>query len=79
MARLSARATAALASLAAEHDGGTVLIGTHGTFAARVLLAAGAGTDWAFLGDMPMPAVYRLRWDDGPTAARGPGLPLDRA
>ncbi|GAA1264044.1 hypothetical protein GCM10009634_04140 [Saccharothrix xinjiangensis] len=54
-----------------------MLIGTHGTFAARALLAAGHAVDWPFLVGVPMPAVCRLRWDGGPTAASG--LPLDRA
>ncbi|MBY8850968.1 histidine phosphatase family protein [Saccharothrix longispora] len=42
IADLDRRVGAALARLAEEHDGGTVLVGTHGTFAARALLAAGA-------------------------------------
>jgi broad specificity phosphatase PhoE len=75
MARFDARLARTSAEVAAEHDGGVVLIGTHGTFAARTLLAAGHAVDWSFLKDMPMPAVYRLRWHDGrPTNARGPGL-----
>ena len=71
----SGRALRALAAVAEEHDGGVVLIGTHGTFAARTLLAAGHPVDWTFPEDMPMPAVYRVRWDDGhPVEAHGPGL-----
>ncbi|MEU4740899.1 histidine phosphatase family protein [Actinosynnema sp. NPDC023658] len=75
MAALSARLLRALTAVAAEHEGGVVLIGTHGTFAARTLLAAGRAVSWSFLKDMPMPAVYRVRWDgDHPVEARGPGL-----
>ncbi|ONI81807.1 hypothetical protein ALI22I_37005 [Saccharothrix sp. ALI-22-I] len=75
MARFDARLTRTLTEVAEEHDGGVVVIGTHGTFAARTLLAAGHAVDWPFLKDMPMPAVYRLRWHNGrPTNARGPGL-----
>ncbi|WP_051766232.1 histidine phosphatase family protein [Saccharothrix syringae] len=65
---LTARALAALGEVAAEHPGGVVLVGTHGTFAARVLLAAGRRVDWSVVRDMPMPAVHRVRWDGGPTA-----------
>ncbi|WP_158848230.1 histidine phosphatase family protein [Saccharothrix deserti] len=78
MARLSARVARVLAEVAEEHDGGVVLIGTHGTFAARALLAAGHAVDWPFLKNMPMPAIYRMRWRDGrPTTAHGPGLPRE--
>lgn len=76
---LTCRAVAALDAITREHPGGTVLVGTHGTFAARVLHAAGEPVTWPFTEVMPMPAVYRLRWDNGPTAASGPGLPLHRA
>ncbi|MFD7652782.1 histidine phosphatase family protein [Actinosynnema sp. NPDC059797] len=76
---LTGRVLGALGAVAREHEGGVVLIGTHGTFAARALRAAGHPVDWPFLAGMPMPAVYRLRWDGRPTAASGPGLPLDRA
>jgi 2,3-bisphosphoglycerate-dependent phosphoglycerate mutase len=72
---LSGRMLRALTAVAEEHDGGVVLIGTHGTFAARTLLAAGHPIDRTFLNDMPMPAVYRVQWGDGhPIEAHGPGL-----
>ncbi|MEV1117052.1 histidine phosphatase family protein [Actinosynnema sp. NPDC049800] len=72
---LGDRVRRALTAVVEEHDGGVVLIGTHGTFAARTLLAAGHAVDWAFLKTMPMPAVYRVRWaGDHPIEASGPGL-----
>lgn len=63
LASFSDRVRRALTAVAEEHPGGVVLIGTHGGFAARALLAAGHDVDWPFLDAMPMPAVYRVRWD----------------
>jgi 2,3-bisphosphoglycerate-dependent phosphoglycerate mutase len=75
LAALTVRAVAALTGLAREHPGGTVLVGTHGTFVARALLGFGAtGLDWTFLRLMPMPAVYRLDFGTGPVGLAGPGL-----
>jgi len=75
MRAFSGRVLRALTAVAEEHDGGVVLIGTHGTFAARTLLAAGHDVTWGFLKDMPMPAVYRVQWGGGhPVEATGPGL-----
>ncbi|GIJ44104.1 hypothetical protein Val02_09900 [Virgisporangium aliadipatigenens] len=74
---LTARAVAAVRGLAARHDGGRVLLGSHGTFVSRALCGFGASrVDWAFSRDMPMPAVYRLRFDaPGDTPAiSGPGV-----
>ncbi len=75
LAALSHRVRRALTAVAEEHAGGVVLIGTHGTFAARTLLAAGHAVDWRFVKGMPMPAVYRVQWaGDHPVEASGPGL-----
>jgi 2,3-bisphosphoglycerate-dependent phosphoglycerate mutase len=75
LAAFSDRVRRALTAVAEEHAGGVVLIGTHGTFAARTLLAAGHDVSWGFLKTMPMPAVYRVRWGgDHPIEASGPGL-----
>lgn len=72
---LSRRMLRALTAVAEEHEDGVVLIGTHGTFAARALLAAGQDVTWTFVEAMPMPAVYRVRWGgDHPIEAHGPGL-----
>lgn len=72
---LSGRVLRVLTAVAEEHKGGVVLIGTHGTFAARTLLAAGHDVTWTFVEAMPMPAVYRVRWGDGhPIETLGSGL-----
>ncbi|KZB82283.1 histidine phosphatase family protein [Amycolatopsis regifaucium] len=63
--QLTARATAAVARLAEQHDGGVVLVGSHGTFVSRLLAGLTPGIDWRFSREMPMPAVYRLRWRRG--------------
>lgn len=72
--QLTARAMAAADRLAEEHDGGVVLVGSHGTFVSRLLAGIGPGIGWPFSRDMPMPAVHRLRWPDehypAPKAAR---------
>jgi 2,3-bisphosphoglycerate-dependent phosphoglycerate mutase len=74
LARLSERAVAALAELAGRHGGGTVVVGSHGTFVSRALAGFGVAVDWAFSQAMPMPAVYRLRFDGATVKAAGPGL-----
>jgi 2,3-bisphosphoglycerate-dependent phosphoglycerate mutase len=48
--------------LARAYDG-VVLVGSHGTFVARTLAGFGVEVDWAFVRDMPMPAVYRVPVD----------------
>lgn len=57
---LTARAGTALTRIAAEHPGATVLVGSHGTFVSRALIAAGQHADWEFLRAMPMPAIYEV-------------------
>ncbi|WP_181771646.1 histidine phosphatase family protein [Amycolatopsis pittospori] len=57
---LTARATAVVEQLAAEHPGGVVLVGSHGTFVSRLLAGVRQGIDWPFSRDMPMPAVFPL-------------------
>ena len=75
LAAFSDRVRRALTAVAAEHPGGVVLIGTHGTFAGRTLSATGHSVGWGFLKTMPMPAVHRVQWGgDHPIEATGPGL-----
>jgi 2,3-bisphosphoglycerate-dependent phosphoglycerate mutase len=75
--QLTARAVAAVERLTGQHPGGPVVIGSHGTFVARLLAGFGLQIDWSFCHAMPMPAIYRLRLT--PTGslatADGPGLP----
>lgn len=73
--QLTERATAMLTSLARQHCGSTVVVGSHGTFVSRALVGFGLTTvDWMFSRSMPMPAIYRLRFDCGEVHANGPGL-----
>lgn len=73
--QLSDRAAAILTTLAHRHRGRTVVIGSHGTFLSRALVAFGRGeVDWAFSQAMPMPAVYRLDFEHDHVQAAGPGL-----
>lgn len=46
--------------LARDFPGRRVVIGSHGTFVSRALAGFGDSIDWAFVRDLPMPAVYRL-------------------
>ncbi|MGY2027943.1 histidine phosphatase family protein [Nocardia gipuzkoensis] len=74
--QLSDRATAILTKLAQRHRGHTIVIGSHGTFISRALVGFGRhDVGWAFHREMPMPAVYRLDFEDEIVRARGPGLP----
>lgn len=57
---LTARAGKALARMAAEHPDATVLVGSHGTFLSRALIAAGHRADWDSCRAMPMPAIYEV-------------------
>jgi len=71
---VSARAVAALAELSGT-GAGTVVVGSHGTFAARALVGLGvAGIDFEFWRRMPMPAVYHVRLEADGVVASGPGL-----
>ncbi|MGW5379624.1 formyltransferase family protein [Nocardia sp. NPDC003999] len=73
--QLSDRAAAILTTLAHRHRGRTVVVGSHGTFISRALIAFGRGeVDWAFSRAMPMPAVYRLDFEDERVQSTGPGL-----
>ncbi|MBB4963991.1 histidine phosphatase family protein [Saccharothrix violaceirubra] len=74
LAALSTRAVAALRVLADQHAGGTVVVGSHGTFVARALAGFGVAVDWPFSAAMPMPAVYRLSFSGMRFHAEGPGL-----
>lgn len=57
---LTVRAGKALARIAHEHPEATVLVGSHGTFASRALIAAGHHADWESCRAMPMPAIYEI-------------------
>lgn len=57
---LTARADKALARIAEEYPDATVLVGSHGMFVSRALLAAGHHADMKFLHAMPMPAIYEM-------------------
>ncbi len=57
---LTARAGKALARMATEYPDTTVLVGSHGTFLTRALIAAGHRADWDFCRAMPMPAIYEV-------------------
>ncbi|MEA3529518.1 MULTISPECIES: histidine phosphatase family protein [Nocardia] len=73
--QVSDRAAAILTTLAHRHRGRTVVIGSHGTFVSRALVAFGRSeVDWAFSHAMPMPAVYRLDVEGDRVQATGPGL-----
>lgn len=64
MDQLTARAVGAVGALAREHEGHLVIVAGHGTFIARALGGLGVPVDAAFWQRMPLPAVYRLRFDD---------------
>lgn len=73
--QLTHRATATLTALARDNPGGTVVIGSHGTFISRALVGFGQSTvDWPFSHAMPMPAIYRLHLTSSQVQAQGPGL-----
>jgi 2,3-bisphosphoglycerate-dependent phosphoglycerate mutase len=57
---LTVRAGKALARMAAEYPDTTVLVGSHGTFLSRALIAAGQQADWESCRAMPMPALYEI-------------------
>lgn len=57
---LTVRAGKALARMADEYPDATVLVGSHGTFVARALIAAGRRVDWEFSRAMPMPAICEV-------------------
>lgn len=57
---LTVRVGKALARMRAEYPDATVLVGSHGTFASRALIAAGWRVDWEFCRGMSMPAVFEV-------------------
>ncbi|MCR3753491.1 histidine phosphatase family protein [Lentzea californiensis] len=57
---LTSRAGKALARMAVEYPDVTVLVGSHGTFLTRALIASGRAVDRAFWRAMPMPAVHEV-------------------
>ena len=58
--QLTERAGKALARMAVEYPDTTVLVGSHGTFLSRALIAAGHHADWESCRTMPMPAIYEI-------------------
>ena len=58
---LTVRAGKALARMGVEYPDATVLVGSHGTFLARALIASGLPADWESWRAMPMPAIYEIR------------------
>jgi 2,3-bisphosphoglycerate-dependent phosphoglycerate mutase len=57
---LTVRSGKALARMAAEYPDATVVVGSHGTFLSRALIAAGHHADWESCRAMPMPAIYEV-------------------
>ncbi|WBB53573.1 histidine phosphatase family protein [Verrucosispora sp. WMMD573] len=68
LAQLGIRAVAALRTLVRHHPGRIVVVGSHGTFICRALAGFGVPVDWAAARQMPMPAVYRLRFTNPRTS-----------
>ncbi|GIJ34549.1 histidine phosphatase family protein [Micromonospora sediminimaris] len=66
--QLSIRAVEAVRALARHHAGRVVLVGSHGTFICRALAGFGVPVSWATVRQMPMPALYRLRFTDPSTS-----------
>ena len=62
--QLTTRAVDAVRALAADHRGQLVVVAGHGTFISRALAGFGMPVDWTVWRQMPMPAVYRLRFAD---------------
>jgi 2,3-bisphosphoglycerate-dependent phosphoglycerate mutase len=57
---LTTRASKAMARMAEEYPDATVLVGSHGMFVSRALMAAGHHVDMEFIRVMPMPAIYEI-------------------
>ncbi|GGM81106.1 phosphoglycerate mutase [Lentzea pudingi] len=57
---VTVRAGKALARMGVEFPDATVLVGSHGTFVSRALIAAGQHADWESCRAMPMPAIYEV-------------------
>ncbi|GHH46122.1 histidine phosphatase family protein [Lentzea cavernae] len=59
---VTVRAGKALARMAVEYPDATVVVGSHGTFLSRALIAVGLEADWESCRamPMPMPAVYEV-------------------
>ena len=57
---LTSRARKALARMGEENPDVTVLVGSHGMFLTRALIAAGRRADWESWRAMPMPAIYEI-------------------
>lgn len=57
---LTVRAGKAMVRMVAEYPDATVVVGSHGTFLSRALIAAGHHADWESCRAMPMPAVYEV-------------------
>ncbi|MGI5505089.1 histidine phosphatase family protein [Lentzea sp. CA-135723] len=57
---LTRRAGNALARIGVEYPDATVLVGSHGTFLSRALVAVGRHADFESWRAMPMPAIYEV-------------------
>lgn len=57
---LTVRAGKAMGRIAAEYPDATVVVGSHGMFLSRALIAAGHRADWESCRAMPMPAIYEV-------------------
>jgi 2,3-bisphosphoglycerate-dependent phosphoglycerate mutase len=55
----------ALSLLAQHHSSGTIVIGGHGTSFSLILNKIEPKVDYAFHRAMPMPAVYKLEYENG--------------
>ncbi|MEV2240365.1 histidine phosphatase family protein [Micromonospora sp. NPDC049891] len=62
--QLSIRAVDAVRTLVRHNRGRVVLVGSHGTFISRALAGFGVRVSWATVRQIPMPAIYRLRFTD---------------
>ncbi|GAB3837729.1 histidine phosphatase family protein [Micromonospora andamanensis] len=65
--QLGIRAVEAVRTLVRHNRGRVVLVGGHGTFICRALAGFGVPVSWATVRQMPMPAIYRLRFTDPST------------
>lgn len=71
---LTERALRAVWVLATEFGGGTVVVGSHGTFISRLLAGLGVAVNWQFSRAMPMPALYQLSMTGERVHITGRGL-----
>ncbi|MFD5827287.1 histidine phosphatase family protein [Lentzea sp. NPDC060358] len=58
---VTVRAGRAVQRIARSHPGATVVVGSHGVFLSRALIAVGRDVGWDFCRSMPMPAIHEIR------------------